>query len=118
MYSKKKYPPKSKDGESYQDRKSLSYAFLKKLWVIDEASMVDVNKISKGGWRPLTQAGIGKVKESLASAANLIGEERQDPKLCFEGVVFDHKILLRKASRAKFICEDGNHRLHVWKTFL
>lgn len=100
------------------ERKALSYAFLLKKWVSSETKMVEVDKIRKGGWRPLTVAGRQIILKSLADSAGLIDEERKDSKLLVEGIIEYETVLLRKAEGDLYLCEEGNHRVAVWRETL
>lgn len=95
-----------------------SYARIQDKWV-DESSRKHwpLKDIIHGGCRTITEAGIQTIKDSLADCASLKGEERKNPELLRKGIVKGHYLTCRKTNKG-VVCEDGNHKLVVYRDFL
>ena len=95
-----------------------SYANIKKKWV-DETTRKHwpLADIMYGGNRIVNEDGCQTIIESLADCALLEGDERKDPVLLKKGIVIGHFLTCRKTDKG-VICEDGNHKLKVFREIL
>ena len=115
--------PKGKDESpaEYQDRMerfSQSIAHIRAKWV-DPASMKHwpLADVTFGGCRDLMQDGIETIKNSLADCASLKGKERNNPLLLRGGIMPGTFLTMRKTNTG-VVCEEGNHKLSVYRDFL
>lgn len=94
---------------------ALGYARVKAKWVDLESRMHwPLKDVKYGGNRIVTADGCEIIYDSLADCALLEGEDRRDMVLLREGIVGGHYMTFRKTETG-VVCEDGNHKLKVYR---
>ena len=100
----------------------LSFNALLQKWFdySDNVVMLPLKDIKCGGYRPVTKAGIENLRESLATNAGLVGEQRHDGRYLRTGIKPDHYIMVRLRPPEdnypeKYETLDGGHRKTFWE---
>ena len=85
--------------------------------------VLPIKDISCAGYRPVSKAGLENLRESLATNAGLVGDQRHNGGMLIAGIQPDHYIMVRKAPAGaknpeKYETLDGGHRRTFWHTVL